>query len=75
MIIYNMLDFELHNFKKEITIEVTLLEAALIKKLRQYNYGEFTIVKMGGNPTRIIRIEDSEILKENDGKSLALDLK
>lgn len=62
-------------YKKEITIEVSLLESALILKLRKYDYGEFTIVKMAGNPTRIIRIEDSEILKEIDGKTLALDSK
>jgi len=63
------------NSSEEIIIRVSLLESSMILKLRQYDYGEFTIVKMGGNPTRIIRIEDSKILKESDGKSLAISIK
>ena len=62
----------LQNTKKEIIIKVSLLEAAMILKLRKYNYGEFRIIKMNGNPTRIV-LEGSEMLKASDGKALALD--
>jgi len=62
----------LQNTKKEIIIKVSLLEAAMILKLRKYNYGEFKIIKMNGNPTRIV-LEGSEMLKASDGMALALD--
>ena len=62
----------LQNIKKEIIIKVSLLEAAMILKLRKYNYGEFRIIKMNGNPTRIV-LEGSEMLKASDGMALSLD--
>ena len=62
----------LQNTKKEIIIKVSLLEAAMILKLRKYNYGEFKIIKMNGNPTRIV-LEGSEMLKASDGMVLSLD--
>ena len=62
----------LQNTKKEIIIKVSLLEAAMILKLRKYNYGEFKIIKMNGNPTRIV-LEGSEMLKASDGMALSLD--
>ena len=63
----------LQNTKKEIIIKVSLLEAAMILKLRKYNYGEFKIIKMNGNPTRIV-LEGSEMLKASDGMVLSLDI-
>ena len=62
----------LQNNKKEIIIKVSLLEASMILKLRKYDYGEFRIIKMNGNPTRII-LEGSEMLKASDGMVLAID--
>jgi len=62
----------LQNTKKEIIIKVSLLEASMILKLRKYNYGEFKIIKMNGNPTRIV-LEGSEMLKASDGMALSLD--
>lgn len=61
----------LQNNKKEIIIKVSLLEASMILKLRKYDYGEFRIIKMNGNPTRII-LEGSEMLKASDGLELAI---
>lgn len=60
------------NKQKEILVKVSLLEAAMLLKLRKYDYGDFRIIKMAGNPTRII-FEGSEMLKESDGIVLSLD--
>ena len=58
--------------KQMIRIEVSLLEAAMIIKLRKYDYGDFEIVKIKGDPSRVI-FKGSEILKESEGMVLALD--
>jgi len=65
---------KLTNNQQKIIIEVSLWEAAMILKLRKYDYGEFKIVKMNGNPTRII-FEGSEMLKADDGLILSIDKK
>jgi len=54
-----------------IKIEVSLFEASLIKKLRTYEFGTFTVHKIKGEPRRI-EIGGSEMLDELAGKSLAV---
>lgn len=55
----------------KIKVEVTMFEAALIKKLRTYEFGTFTVHKIKGEPRRI-EIGGSEMLDEMSGKSLAI---
>jgi len=69
-----MIQKHLTKTKQRIKIEVSLLEAAMIFQLRKYDYGEFRIIKISGDPIRII-IEGSEILKEADGLQLEFDKK
>ncbi len=52
-----------------VNIVVSLLEAAMIKTIRNYEYGSFTVHKLSGEPRRI-EILGSEILKPEDGKKL-----
>lgn len=52
--------------KKELTIKVSLYEAALIEKLRKYSYGKFTVQKFDGEPKRVIA-EESILLSAEDG--------
>jgi hypothetical protein len=56
---------------EEIIIKVSLLEASMILKLRKYDYGDFGVTKMAGNPTRVI-YKGSEMLKASDGLELAI---
>jgi hypothetical protein len=58
----------------KVNLKVSPLEAAMIKKLREYHYGTFRITKLDGEPRRII-IEGSETLKEVDGLTIAEDVK
>lgn len=44
-----------------ITIKVSLYEAAMLAKLRKYQYGVFHIHKFDGEPKRIV-IEGSETI-------------
>ncbi len=55
--------------KKTKMIEVSLFEAALIKKLRRYDFGEFVVTKLRGEPRRI-DIVGKEMLSEKDGETL-----
>ena len=52
-----------------ILVLVSLLEAALIKKLREYDFGEFKVIKQDKEPRRVV-IGGSEYLKEEDGMTL-----
>lgn len=52
-----------------ILIEVSDFEAAMIKKLREHHFGQFTIYKNNGQPTRIV-IGGSEILDPLSAKDL-----
>lgn len=58
---------------KKIFIEVSAYEAAMIKKIRLYNFGNFQIIKMNGEPRRVI-MGGSETLDGNEGLDLAIDL-
>jgi hypothetical protein len=51
--------------KKTITITVSFYEAAMIAKMRKYQYGIFKVHKMDGEPRRIIT-EGSEAINPND---------
>ena len=53
----------------KILVLVSPLEAALIKKLREYDFGEFKVVKQDKEPRRVV-IGGSEYLKEEDGMAL-----
>jgi len=59
--------------KKIITIQVSLLEAALIKKLREVEYGKFVVFKQKNRPWRV-KTEDSNILNEKEGLELSTDI-
>ena len=54
-----------------VTAPLTLWEAALIKKLREYNmqFGKVTVTIQGGNPIYVVANESKEI-KKNDGLNL-----
>lgn len=58
--------------EKTAKIEVTAKEAHLLKCLRQYSFGKFTIFKADG---KLIRVEASEsiLLNEEDGMKLVFD--
>lgn len=58
---------------QKIFIEVSAYEAAMIKKIRLYNFGTFQVIKMNGDPRRVI-LGGSETLDENEGLDLAVDL-
>ena len=55
--------------KKLITITVSLFEAAMIYKLRQYPFGQFTIHKADDEPRRVT-FGASEMIKEEDALKL-----
>lgn len=57
-----------------VRIVVSSYEAALIKKLRMYEFGTFNVYKSGGEPRRCETL-GSEILKESDGLALAIESK
>ena len=55
-----------------IKIEVSLYEAALIKRLRKFEFGSLTIHKIRGEPSRI-EVGTSELLNDRDAKDLAVE--
>ena len=59
---------ELREIKK-VLVAVTTLEAAVIKKLREFDYGEMTIKKREGKPYQIVK-GGTEILDERSGLDL-----
>ena len=68
-----MRDSKLNPELKERVLEVriTKLEGALIKKLRELDYGKFTIVihKVEGQPIRVevTEVNSSSVLQARDG--------
>jgi len=58
--------------EKTIRVEVTAKEGHLLKCLRQYSFGKFTIHKANG---KLVRIEASEsiLLTEEEGEKLVFD--
>ena len=61
--------FEPHHEEKVIRVEITAREACLLKYLRQYNFGKFTINKANGI---LVRLESNEsiLIDEKEGLSL-----
>lgn len=57
--------------KRVLEVKLSTLEGALIRKLRDLDYGQFTIVihKIEGQPVRIeiTQINSSKILQARDG--------
>lgn len=52
-------------------IKVSLLEAAMVKKIREEaHYGTFVVTKQKGQPRRVV-IQGSEILTEEEGLGLS----
>jgi len=60
-----------HKPEKRMLVEVFGREASLIKKLRKYAFGKFTIQKVDNMIIRI-EINESQIIEENDGDDLAV---
>jgi len=58
--------------EKMIVIEVSGKEADLIKKLRKYSFGKFTVHKANNLLVRV-EIQDSQMIKEEGGLDLALE--
>ena len=54
---------------KKVLVSVTTLEAAVLIKLREFDYGEITIKKREGKPYQIVR-GGTEILDEREGLNL-----
>jgi hypothetical protein len=57
----------------KIMVSLSLAESAMIKKLRKFDYGKFTIYKQKGEPKRIEML-GSEMIEDADGLSLAENL-
>lgn len=67
-------NFETDSGKRVLEVRLTKLEASLIKKLREFEFGQFSLVvyKVKGQPIRIEKAEINEsfILSEKDGLDL-----
>lgn len=61
-----------HKPEKMITIEASGKEATLIKILRKYPFGKFTVHKVNNLLVRV-EINDSRMIKEKNGLDLALE--
>ena len=59
---------ELNEIRK-VLVAVTTLEAAVLMKLREFDYGEMTIKKRQGKPYQIVK-GGTEILDEKSGLNL-----
>jgi len=59
---------ELNEIKK-VLVAVSTLEAAVLIKLREFDYGEMTIKKRQGKPYQIVK-GGTEILEEKSGLDL-----
>lgn len=60
---------EFENMSKDVEtvfVRISILEAAMLRVLRQYPYGTFIVEKKKGQP-RYVKPQGSEILSENDG--------
>ena len=58
--------------EKMILVQVSAKEADLIKKLRQYSYGNFVVYKANGILVRV-EIKDSQMIEEESGLDLAIE--
>ena len=58
--------------EKKIIIEATGKEAFLIKTLRKYPFGKFIVHKANNLLVRV-EINDSQMIKEEEGLDLAID--
>lgn len=65
------INYKIMEANGKITIEVSSLEAALIKRLRKFEFGTLTIHKIKGEPRRI-EVGTSEMLSDKEGSTLAL---
>ncbi len=54
----------------KVLVRVSLLEAAMLHKLREHAYGEFIVHKSKGEPRRV-EVTGSEVLKELNGALIA----
>lgn len=54
-----------------VKMVLSALEADMIRKIRKYKFGEFTIIKQKGEPRRVI-LGGSQFLKESNGMKYAL---
>lgn len=54
-----------------LLVKVTPLEADMLQKIRRYPYGEFTVVKVNGEPIDVI-IGGRERLDRTQGYALAV---
>jgi hypothetical protein len=61
----------MNDANKKILIEVSAFEAAMIAKLREYPFGQFTIHKTQDEPRRIV-LGGSEMLRPEQGEKLAI---
>lgn len=58
----------------QVIVTVSLCEAAMIYKLRKFDFGDFRIVKIGGEPRRLV-VGGSEMIKPEDGLMILSDPK
>ena len=56
-----------------VRVKITVVEAALLYKLRQHKYGEFTVCKANDQLTRVVN-NASEALVASDGIRLVKEL-
>lgn len=61
--------FEPFKAEQTLVVEITAREACLLKYLRQYNFGKFTVNKVNGI---LVRLESNEsiLIDEKEGMSL-----
>ena len=55
-----------------IVVKISILEAAMLRILRQYRFGTFIVEKRRGQP-RFVKPQGSELLKEEDGYAFAVE--
>lgn len=63
--------FEPFKAEKTLQAEITAREACLLKRLRKYSFGKFTVHKANGI---LVRLEsnDSSLIDEKEGMSLEI---
>jgi len=63
--------FEPHKAEKTLKAEITAREAHLLKTLRQYSFGKFTIHKANGI---LIRLESNESILIDEKEGIILEI-
>jgi len=63
--------FEPHTPEKTIQVEITAREASLLKTLRPYSFGKFTVHKANG---LLIRVESNESILIDEKEGLILEI-